>query len=300
MSCFRPLRGFMVPGGRVVFGADPKGTGRPLSVPCGKCIGCKMDRARMWSVRICHEAALYDCNQFVTLTYEDKYLPPSLSLVYPDFQLFMKRLRKEYNGHEAGPNGRYPIRFFVAGEYGSTYKRPHWHAIFFNLVFPDQVKLLNETFRSEGLERVWGKGNCVVGTVTTESAAYVAGYTLYKKGRAEEYEDVVNVATGEVSGRRPEFVVMSRRPGIGTWWYEKFKGDVFPLDKAVMSEGRVQKVPRFYLEKFRREDPLAAEEVVYERYLRSLEHPEEGTEERLAIREEFAERKFKAYSEKVL
>lgn len=307
MSCFRPNVGFMKDG-KVCFlsgrlertATDVSRYGKLLEIPCGKCIGCKMERARMWSVRICHEASLFDSNRFVTFTYEDKYLPPSLSLVYPDFQLFMKRLRKEYRGHEAGPSGRYPIRFFVAGEYGSQYRRPHWHAIFFNLVFPDEVKFHNETFRSEAVESLWGKGNCVIGSVTAESAAYVAGYTLYKKGHVVDYEDVVNPVTGELSGRRPEFVVMSRRPGIGAWWYEKFKGDLFPVDTAVMYEGRKQKVPRFYYEKYKDEDPDGAEKVARKRRERALLHPEEGTEERLAIREEYAEGKFKSYKERVL
>lgn len=298
MSCFRPIRGTLVPGGRVVLGGDPTGKGRPLQLPCGKCIGCKMDKARMWSVRITHEASLYDSNIFVTFDYNPKSLPSSLSLVYSDFQLFMKRFRKKHRGVNASPNGSYPIRFFCAGEYGSKYQRPHWHAIFFNVDLADKIKFHNETFRSESLESLWGKGNCVIGTVTPRSAAYVAGYTLYKKGHSGDYEDVVNVETGVLSSRRPEFVVMSRRPGIGAWWYEKFKNDLFPHDKAVMPEGRVQKVPRYYLEKLKRSDPLIAEEISYTRYLSSLEHPEEGTDERLAVREEYAVRKLDTFSKR--
>lgn len=298
MSCYRPIRGTLVPGGRVVIGGDPKGTGRPLSLPCGKCVGCRMDKARSWSIRITHEAQLYDSNLFVTFDYAPEHLPGSLSLEYVDFQLFMKRLRKRMRGVNASPNGKYPIRFFVAGEYGARYKRPHWHAIFFNLDLQDKVQFSNETFRSTTLESLWGKGHAVIGSVTPRSASYVAGYTLFKKGHRDLYEDVVDTVTGEVSSRRQEFVVMSRRPGIGSWWYEKYKRDLFPGDRAVMPEGRLYKVPRFYLERYKEDDPLGAEEVAYERYLSSLEHPEEGTVERLAVREEYMLRKISTFSQR--
>lgn len=297
MTCFKPLRATLLPGKRVVMGGDPKGTGRPLSLPCNKCIGCKMERARMWSVRICHEASLYDGNWFVTLDYAPESLV-SPSLEYRDFQLFMKRLRKEWRGIHASPNGKHPIRFFVAGEYGAQYQRPHWHVILFNVDIPDKVKFCNETFRSSTLERLWGKGHAVIGSVTPRSAAYVAGYTLFKKGHAAEYEDMVDVSTGEVMSRRQEFVRMSTDPGVGFWWYEKFKADLFPGDRAVMSEGGIYKVPRFYMSKFELSNPADAEEVKYERYLRALEHVDDGTPERLAVREEVARRKMDTFTKR--
>lgn len=250
----------------------------------------------MWSVRIVHEASLYRANWFVTLDYSPEHLPGSLSLEYSDFQLFMKRLRKKWSGADVCPNGERAVRFFVAGEYGSQYRRPHWHVILFNLDIPDKVQFRNETFRSGELEKLWGKGHAVIGSVTARSAAYVAGYTLFKKGHSEEYEDVVDVSTGEVTARRQEFVVMSLKPGIGTWWYSKYKADLFPTDKAVMAEGRVQKVPRFYTEKLKRDSPLVAEEVLYQRYLRAMEGADDGTPERLAVREEYARRKLDTFS----
>lgn len=304
MSCYRPMRGYQNPlGGKVtITGRGDRlgkgvaaGSGRPLLLPCGKCIGCKMDRARMWSVRMTHEAQLYPSNLFVTFTYDDKHLPDDLSLDYRDFQLFMKKLRKAFVGDvEIYDTAREklvrPVRFFCAGEYGTQYQRPHFHAIVFNLRLPDAIPFRNGTFTSKILERIWGNGNIVIGSVTPNSASYVSGYTLYKKGHAELADSVVDQQTGEVTSRRSEFVVMSRKPGIGYWWYERFKSDLFK-DQAVLPEGRKYKVPRYYLDKMEVDVPLTHEELKYERYLSSLEHPEEGTDERLAIREEFALRK---------
>lgn len=72
---------------------------RPLA--CGQCIGCRLERARQWAVRIMHEASLYNVNSFVTLTYANA----PVSLVHRDYQLFQKRLVR-LNG---------PTRFFMGG-----------------------------------------------------------------------------------------------------------------------------------------------------------------------------------------
>jgi len=294
VRCLRPMAASRCPEtGEVWIGSDPTRSGRSMQLPCGKCIGCRLDRARAWSVRIVHEAKLYRSNWFATFTYRDEDLPASRSLEYPDFQAMMKRLRKRYRGVSRAPDGRYPIRFFAAGEYGERYARPHWHCVLFNCRFGDEVRYLNGTYRSAALEGLWGKGQAVIGAVTPQSAAYVAGYTLGKVfGRAAEdhYEDVVTVdlATGEYVGRRPEFCVMSRRPGIGSWWYERFGGDLFPHDFAVSSSGKRGKVPRYYWERFRNEaDGDLVEGIEVARYERSkVVSREDLTPDRLAVREE--------------
>lgn len=281
-----------MPDGSVGIGEAP-GDCRALELPCGRCIGCKLDRARAWTIRIQHEAQLYDSNLFVTLTYSEAALPPSLSLEYSDYQGFMRRVRREVVGTTpiVEADGRKPIRFFVCGEYGERNKRPHFHAILFNMRFPDMIPLQNGTYRSELCEKLWDRGNVVIGSVSARSAAYVAGYTLKKvhgQAAAAHYEDVVNLRTGELSSRRREFVVMSRRPGIGAWWYRRYGGDLFPADHAV-SDGKRFKVPRFYLEKFKLEaDPGLVEDILYGRFLRAEEQRGESTPERRAVREEVA------------
>lgn len=192
------------------------------------------------------------------------------------------------------------VRYFVAGEYGEQYKRPHWHAILFNCRFPDQVRLQNGTIQSLLAEDVWGKGRVVIGDVSPTSAAYVAGYTYGKRYGAEaedHYEDLVNPLTGEVSRRRSEFVAMSRRPGIGAEWYARFGADLFPHDVAVQ-EGRKYKVPRYYSEKFKLDHPELWEAISERRYLKALERPEESTPERRAAREQVALAKNRFFSQR--
>jgi len=298
VSCNLPLQAFRTPGGEVLLGRCP-GDSVPLLLPCQKCMGCAKEYKRGWTLRLTHESKLWDSNLYLTLTYSDKELK-SPSLVYPNFQGFMKRLRRRLSGVSVGPDGRKPIRFFCCGEYGERNKRPHFHAILFNCMFPDLKPLQNNTSRSDLCEELWGYGNVVIGTVTPASMAYVAGYTNKKHlGRraAETYEDVVDLRTGEIHSRRREFVQMSRSPGIGASWFDRFKSDVFPNDGIVVEGGQKYKVPRYYWERFRRsvgESSQAVEDIAYGRHLRAQNDKAraERTPERRAVREEIEIRKY--------
>lgn len=249
MPCVSPLQGWK---GRattklgkrpVVFSHSEAFADMPVNLPCGQCIGCRLDRARMWSVRCYHEAQLWQDNAFVTLTYAPENIPVvnGIATLRPrDFVLFMKRLRLERPG----------VRFFQCGEYGSL-GRPHHHALLFNCGFPDAVKWSGEggriLYRSAFLESMWVHGFSSIGAVSVESAGYVARYTLKKVTGPE--------ATKYYDGRVPDYLTMSRRPGIGSAWFDKFKSDVFPSDGVVLQGGVRVKSPRYYDDKLAREDP---------------------------------------------
>ena len=103
MACYHPIDCWRVPdassksGYRIVFGspASPPACGaEPCTIPCGKCIGCRLAHSRQWAVRCVHEASLHDRNCFLTLTFDDDHLPASGSVSVRDVQLFLKRLRK--------------------------------------------------------------------------------------------------------------------------------------------------------------------------------------------------------------
>jgi len=303
VSCYHPMPARQGEGERVVFlkarDRDCDSTGRPdfLELPCGRCIGCRMDRARSWSIRIMHEAQFFDRNIFVTLDYAPEHLPGSLSLEYRDFQLFMKRLRKEVPGVSRCPSGKKVVRFFVSGEYGEQFQRPHWHAILFNCFPRDMERYCNGTSRSSQLESIWGKGNVVIGDVTPRSAGYCAGYSLSKQSRRLYEDSVVSTVTGEVSSRRPPFAKMSRRPGLGFWWYQRFASDLFTADHAVV-DGKKWKVPQFYWRKYQ-EDASAFDvaRVAAIRDERARAVPvEEGSERRRSDREVVAWARLKARS----
>lgn len=193
-----------------------------------------------------HEAQLHEHNSFVTLTYADA--PPSLE--YGDFQLFMRRLRKS----------RGYARFFCAGEYGDENGRPHYHAVLFGVRFEDGCYLGKspagfKLYRSADLSSLWRQGHCSYGSVTFESAAYVARYVV-KKVTGE-------AAVAHYGQRRPEFAQMSRRPGIGSRWLERYWTDVFPSGKVVIRDVECN-APRFYRKRFRERFPVAAQALEFE------------------------------------
>lgn len=232
-----------------------------------------MARSHSWAVRCQHEAQLHKSNLFVTLTYDDNELPQLGSLRYRDVQKFLKRLRK-----------RQRVRFFCAGEYGSVTGRPHYHLLLFNCVFADAKPWRQDSFRSASLEALWPHGASEFGFTTPGRCSYVAQYSLKKvlgRVESERHYEVFDVRTGEVLGRRKaEFATMSRRPGLGESWFRKYRDDVLPRDYVVVA-GQRWPVPRYYLEKFREEDPLRYEEVKHARLdrLASIQ-PSERTERR--------------------
>lgn len=222
-----------------------------LVVPCGRCIGCRLEHSRQAALRCMHEASIHDFNQFITLTYSDDNLPwggYQPTLVPEDLQLFWKRLRKEYG------NG---IKYYACGEYGERTCRPHYHACVFGLNLEDKTRIDskggNDYYDSPNLNRIWGLGNCIVGDVTFESAAYVSRYIVGKKTGpdADIYIE---------RGIEPEFVRMSRRPGIGKAWLDKYMGDAFPKD-SLRVRGVKCKPPRYYFKKFEEIDPFGAHQV---------------------------------------
>lgn len=284
MPCYHPLRAWRArtPGrnGRypVVFRWDSS-NGQEVQLPCGQCIGCRVDKSKEWALRCVHESEMHEDNAFITLTYDDKHLPYDGSLDVSHYQKFMKRLRKRFAPKK--------IRFFHCGEYGEKLTRPHYHALLFGVDFPDKVMLkeceTGNTYTSEILEECWGKGFTTTGDVTYESAAYVSRYVTKKINglQAENHYQGVNWY-GELVTLKPEYTTMSRRPGIGKGWLKKYGRDVYP-DGYVVHGGNKYKPPRFYEEN---NDVMSEEAMEALKKLRRLKVDiQEQTPERLAVRE---------------
>lgn len=250
MPCYHPLKAFRSSDGVKVLSGDA--TMWNLQLPCGQCVGCRLERSRQWAMRCLHEASLYENNCFITLTYSDEFVPEDGGLHYSHFQLFMKRLRKRFPDKT--------IRFYMAGEYGENYGRPHFHACLFNHAFTDLTPIRKTSsgsmiFRSAVLEELWPYGYSSVGELTFQSAAYVARYIMKKVtgvGSTGHYE-TLNVDTGEIFSRRSEFNKMSLKPGIGAGWFDKFKSDVYPHDYVVVNSVPT-KPPKYYDKLFQRID----------------------------------------------
>ncbi len=264
MPCYHPMPAVRMTDGSVKFVSRNKaGVDGCLELPCGQCIGCRLERSRQWAMRCLHEASLYDQNAFVTLTYDESNLPAGGSLDYSDFQKFMKRLRKRVKS---------PVRFYMGGEYGEQLARPHYHACLFGYDFPDKVfykktKSGERIYTSKLLEELWPFGLSSIGDVTFESAAYIARYCVQKVtgDKAEAHYRTIT-DDGEIIDRLPEFNHMSLKPGIGARWLAKYRTDVFPRDYVVIN-GVKTKPPKYYDVLFEREDPGEFSEIIARREL---------------------------------
>lgn len=286
MSCYHPLMG-------IPKGVDPK-SGKMqylikpfpkdfhgdkfmdgiVTVPCGKCIGCRLEYSRQWANRCMLEMKYHDEAWFVTLTYDQAHVPLSwytdpktgeafqaMTLRKRDFQLFMKRLRKAFPGDH--------IRYFAAGEYGDQRLRPHYHAILFGLhlndleVYQDHIGDF-PYYTSKKLQSVWDsgldnpgvmcyyddsktgcnpptRGMTIVAPVNWQTCAYVARYVVKKqKGPASEVYSAHNI--------EPPFSLMSRKPGIGRQYYDDNPNlyDYQFINVATEEGGRKFRPPKYF------------------------------------------------------
>lgn len=262
-----------------------------MYLSCGQCQSCRLATARDWSIRGTHELATAPRRDgvpkaaFLTLTFDDEHLPSDRGLDVRHWQLFAKRLRKQFG----------PFRFMHCGEYGEKNKRPHYHAIVYGLDFmadriPWKTTSKGTTWISDAVSKAWqNQGFITVGNVTWQSISYVARYVMKKRtGTAseQEYARTDPAFYGLTWNVRPDYMTCSRRPGLGTKWIEEFHKDVYPADEVVI-EGKKFRPPRFYDDWMEKEFPNVMEEVRAKRIKRAQQsHKEQFTYEECAKRAE--------------
>lgn len=252
-----------------------------LDLPCGQCISCRREKGRLWAARMMHEAAYWEdqgkYNIFLTLTYEDKHLPMYGMLNKKHLQDFFKRLRARIAPEK--------FRYYVVGEYGTQcpdheiencpkcgpLQRPHYHAIIFGWSPPDKMGVTERdgytVYQSETIDAAWTKtdetgektviGSHEIGSVTFESCSYISDYIM-KKFTGNEYEvaDHYCKYLWQIDAwvdMEPEFAMMSRRPGIGYEWFQRYQNDIYPSDEMPIPGRFVFCQPPKYYDGFRKE-----------------------------------------------
>lgn len=193
----------------------------PVPVPCGQCIACRIQRRDEWACRLMLEAqANAGASLFVTLTVQDEHQalsPSGRSNLQRDFvSRFMKRLRF---------NTGLPLRFLGCGEYGERNERAHYHLCLFGLPVDWQCswapsageqKRLRELVGSKweqysGVElEVFRAHQCAGHVQVAEFNSARAAYTV------ATYTVKCAASSGDWGDRVPPFLVMSRRPALGT------------------------------------------------------------------------------------
>lgn len=291
MSCSSPLLG-KVEGvnpdtGNKIIRVLPFGTiveGETVRIPCGHCTGCRIDKSRAWADRMMLEYQNQKKAIFATLTYRDSkltftefeqvfpsgFLPCSPThryddfgniyqgtqptIVKRDFQLFMKRLRKAF------PDKK--IRYYTSFEYGDKYKRPHVHSIIFGLSLEDFSDLVergknelgDQYWSSDRFARIWNNGFCCLTDVSWKTMAYTARY-VQKKLNGE-----LSAVYGD---REPPCAVMSRNPGIASFYYDDHE-DICQFAKTFVDGAEVS-IPKYFLNKLSLTNKEEYDRIVTER-----------------------------------
>jgi len=293
VPCYHPVRAYgsaeksPVTGKKVIAFNPRRGVSVGLELPCGQCIGCRIERTRQWAVRILHETKLHsERSWFVTLTYDDQHVP--FSLCKSHFQTFIRSVRSTLGS----------VRYYHCGEYGEHTSRPHYHAILFGLAIPD-VRVVRQSeggnyYESATLNALWGKGFVQLGDVTHDSAAYVAGYVQKKlDGDLEAHYMSLDPSTGEINRRLPPYSTMSRRPGIGAGYVELYSDELLAHDNIVQ-KSKERAMPRYYEKRLELINPdrlEANKKARRDRANNSTEVQFNNTTSRLRVRETVAKAK---------
>lgn len=297
MPCYRPLTAYHArdinPSGKRSIVFNPKEAlepDRPLSLPCGQCVHCRLERSRQWAIRCLHEAKMHRDNCFITLTYDDNYVPANGSLVKSDLQKFFKRLRRL----------RGKLRYYACGEYGEATLRPHYHACVFGIDFPDKeiyriTPRGDRLYNSKELSRLWPFGFSVIGEVTFDSAAYVARYIMKKvtgEASLHHYNDI-DYRTGEILKERiPEYTNMSLKPAIGRTWLDSYGEHVQAHDFVVIN-GKKVKPPKYYDRVFEKTRPFEFDDVKSLRLVAGKRFSRNNSPDRLEVMEVVHEERLK-------
>lgn len=237
-----------------------------------------MNEAQLWAPH----------NEFITLTYDDNHIPKDQNLVYTDFRLLIRRIRKKHK-----------VRYYMAGEYGELTGRPHFHACLFNYYFPDRTYYRTtgsgeKIYTSRTLDALWRKGFASTGNVTFTSAAYIARYICNKVNGDLAQQHYTDPDTGVILN--PEFNHMSLKPAIGKLWLEKYLTDVYPSGKIVVN-GQQLSPPRYYDKLFEKLDKstngVDYDLMQYGRHLQAIADAANNTHERLNVQEVVAKARLK-------
>lgn len=310
MACYRPLKAYRAPDGKIAFDSKTGYFDAHLQLACGQCIGCRMERRRSWAIRAMHEAQIthelareagsqkpsHSC--FLTLTYDDRRIPEDAldedgewtrSLYKHHWQNFAKKVRRDLG----------KFRYLHCGEYGDANGRPHYHALVFGHDFSEDSLPLE---RGSGglplrvsayLTEAWPHGYHSIGTVDFQSASYVAKYTTKKKtGDLADTNERVDPTTGLTWTVNPEYATMSRNPGLGKAWFDRYHKDVYPSNHVIIN-GKPFKPPSFYDQLLERRDPALAKRMRTERQGEIRKTIWDYTDERLDTKAELAERRLK-------
>jgi len=235
---------------------------------CGKCLKCLLKRKAQWSFRLVEQKRVSFSSYFVTLTYNDKYLPMGdgvSSINKNDHKEFIKKLKEyekpknlalrpyiskeELERSKIGIKDRGKLAYYGVSEYGDQFGRSHWHYILFNVRDINNIdRAWFTTVRNDQTgeyEPGEQKGNIKIDECNINTIDYVLKY-MVKDHSKQDYE-----------GRAKEVSFMSK--GIGITYVDQEFIDYINREDAnqVMNQrGSILPLPRYYRKKFVKEENM--------------------------------------------
>ena len=141
-------------------------------------------------------------------------------------------------------------------------------------------------WNSEELDETWSKGLTEIGEVSFDGMAYIAKYVTKKDERDEGYLRAFEM--------EPEFINMSRRPGIGHDWWKMFGRELLDNDSVILKGSEVA-VPRYYDGLNEVQEPEEVKKIKAERKAR-LRYDEERSS-RLLVRQKIVDARVSLFKE---
>jgi len=254
MTCINPRLAYRKTNGQFTLAkiGDTAPIEKSTLVPCGQCMACRISHQRQWATRMVHESYSHKESCFITLTIDDINRNDTHSVDQRDMQLFIKRLRKQLEPMK--------IRIFYCAEYGTKSLREHYHAILFGYMPKDKIPYKRNQqgdmlYTSQTLANLWKKGFVTIGEFSSATADYCAKYVT-KAYIGKDKENAYNWVdeNGEIIQRTPPFQSSSKRPGLGSDFYDKYKDQLYAHDETVI-DGKIRPVPKAYDRKYKKENP---------------------------------------------
>lgn len=212
------------------------------SIPCGGCLGCRLDKMALWSARAVSELKK-GRNAFVTFTYNSYELPFNSNAVLPTLSKvhihnYLDNLRHLVKNSGVLPFGCRPdYKYYVVGEYGDSFQRPHYHCLFFGLDFKDMSSFFSKS---------WHYGSIKSLPVNSSSIRYVLDYMT--KSFSGSY------AVDLYDNKFRERPFSSNSKGFGYDFFVSRKDEINRLG-FVKIAGRLVPIPTYYKNLFCSYDP---------------------------------------------
>lgn len=195
-----------------------------IMVRCGKCLACREEIAKEYTLRFIQDSTDYKYLYFMTLTYRDENVPYNekgyLTLKKDDITKYLKKINTNAKRKNLGE-----YIYFISGEYGDITMRPHYHCV---------LACNNKKIAQLFLEK-WFAGSMQFDEASIQSVYYTIGYAQKKIKDNSYYYEANNI--------EEPFRKFSK--GLGKKYIEKNKYELAEKYYAQIGKQKIG-LPKYY------------------------------------------------------